>query len=52
MNLTSVLDYVIAITGILIIIISFVWNIYEVFVHKTGRHPNGRENHSEDSAIR
>lgn len=46
MNLTSALDYVIAITGILIIIVSFAWNIYEVFIHRS---------HSEepdDSAIR
>lgn len=31
MNLTSVLDYVIAITGLAIIIGSFIWNIYDVF---------------------
>lgn len=31
MNLTSVLDYVIAITGFVIIIGSFAWSIYDVF---------------------
>lgn len=52
MNLTSALDYFIAISGILIIIISFVWNIYEVFVHKSERHTSAQKDQSEDSAIR
>lgn len=46
MNLTSVLDYVIAITGILIIVVSFAWNIYEVFLHRS------HSEEAEDSAIR
>lgn len=44
MELNGALDYFIAISGILIILISFVWNIYEVFIHK----PNHSD--SEDSA--
>lgn len=35
MNLTSALDYAIAIIGFAIIGISFGWNIYEVFIHKS-----------------
>lgn len=46
MNLTSALDYVIAVTGILIIVISFAWNIYEVFIHKS------HSEESDDSAMR
>ena len=34
MNLTSTLDYIIAITGFAIIIGSFAWNIYDVFFQK------------------
>ena len=44
MELNGALDYFIAISGILIILISFVWNIYEVFIHKSSH------SHSEDSA--
>lgn len=50
MELSSALDYVIAITGILIIVVSFVWNIYEVFFHKETKAP--RSGDSTDSAIR
>lgn len=32
MNLTSTLDYIIAVIGILIIVVSFAWNIYDVFI--------------------
>lgn len=46
MNLTSALDYVIAVTGILIIVISFAWNIYEVFIHKS------HTDEAEESAMR
>lgn len=46
MNLTSPLDYVIAVSGILIIFVSFAWNIYEVFLHKS------TNSSDEDSAIR
>lgn len=46
MNLTSTLDYFIAITGILIIVVSFAWNIYEVFIH------HSQSETSEDSAMR
>lgn len=46
MNLTSALDYVIAVTGILIIVISFAWNIYEVFIHKS------HTGEAEESAMR
>ena len=46
MNLTSPLDYVIAVSGILMIFISFAWNIYEVFLHKS------TNSSDEDSAIR
>lgn len=46
MNLTSALDYVIAITGILIIFVSFAWNIYEVFIH------NSHSEESDESAMR
>ena len=35
MNLSSTLDYIIAISGFLIIIISFAWNIYDVFLRKS-----------------
>lgn len=35
LNLTSPLDYFIAISGILIIIGSFAWNIYDIFIHKS-----------------
>ncbi len=52
MNLTSALDYFIAIAGIAIIVISFVWNIYEVFVHKSGHQTSDPGHDSEDSAIR
>lgn len=41
LNLTSPLDYIIAISGMLIIIGSFAWNIYDIFLRR----------HS-DSAIR
>lgn len=50
MELNSALDYLIAISGILIIVTSFVWNIYEVFFHKGAKPP--RSNDSADSAIR
>ena len=46
MNLTSPLDYVIAVSDILIIFVSFAWNIYEVFLHKS------TDSSDEDSAIR
>ena len=46
MNLTSPLDYVIAVSGILTIFVSFAWNIYEVFLHKSN------DSSDEDSAIR
>lgn len=46
MNLTNTLDYFIAITGSLIMIVSFAWNIYEVFIHRS------QSEESEDSAIR
>lgn len=46
MELTSALDYFIAITGILIIVVSFAWNIYEVFFHRS------HSETSEDSAMR
>ncbi len=58
MNLSSVLDYMIAISGILIIFVSFAWNIYDVFIRKTVHHDSlssGTEqkaSHSQDSAIR
>lgn len=52
MNLTSALDYIVAIAGIAIIVVSFAWNIYEVFIHKSGQHSSDPEHHSEDSAIR
>lgn len=45
-HLSSVLDYVIAATGCLIIFVSFAWNIYEVFFHKSD------QPQSEDSAMR
>lgn len=47
MNLTSPLDYAIAISGILIIAVSFGWNIYEVFFRKHSHRPQ-----SDDSAMR
>ena len=34
MYLTSALDYVIAIAGILIIVGIFAWNIYDTFIHR------------------
>ena len=46
MELTSAFDYFIAITGILIIVVSFAWNIYEVFFHR----PHSEA--PEDSAMR
>lgn len=49
MNLSSSLDYFIAITGILIIVVSFAWNIYEVFIRKA-HHDSPSED--SDSAIR
>lgn len=55
MNLTSGLDYFIAGSGILIILVIFAWNIYEVFVRKSGHGSSARpdtDDHSEDSAIR
>lgn len=50
MNLTSVLDYVIAITGFIIIIGSFGWNIYEVFLHAP--HSSEKTSQPSDSDIR
>lgn len=50
MELSSALDYFIAILGILIIVVSFVWNIYEVFFHKETEAPCSDD--STDSAIR
>ena len=57
MNLSSTLDYVISISGFLIIIISFAWNIYDVFLRKSIHHlaEIRHEEHiaqSSDSAIR
>ena len=55
MNLTSGLDCFIAVTGILIIVVIFAWNIYEVFVRKSSHSsstPPQTNDHSEDSAIR
>lgn len=53
MNLTSALDYVIAITGILIIVISFGWNIYDVFLRKAIHiSKENTSSQSADSAIR
>ena len=40
LNLTSPLDYFIAVSGILIIIGSFAWNIYDVFFHKSMQQPS------------
>lgn len=34
MNLTGAFDYIVAIAGILIIVGSFAWNIYEIFIHR------------------
>lgn len=45
MNLTSALDYFIAISGFLIIIGSFAWNIYDIYLRKA-------LHHSADSNIR
>ncbi|MCI9416088.1 MAG: hypothetical protein HFI82_01575 [Eubacterium sp.] len=50
MELNGALDYFIAISGILIIVISFVWNIYEVFIHKTTDASHAVD--SADSTIR
>jgi len=50
MNLTSVLDYIIAITGLIIIIGSFAWNIYEVFLK--GSHTSSDKSQFSDSDIR
>lgn len=55
MHLTSMLDYVIAIIGMLIIVVSFGWNIYEVFFREAlHTHATGDETKtsSSDSAIR
>lgn len=55
MNLTSGLDYFIAIAGILMIVVIFAWNFYEVFVRKSdhnSKDAQGKADHSEDSAIR
>lgn len=49
MNLTSALDYFIAVSGILIIAISFGWNIYEVFIRKSTQNPNGNPKQQENS---
>ncbi len=49
MNLSSTLDYFIAVTGILIIAVSFIWNIYEVFIRKAHKNPHSEDS---DSAIR
>ncbi len=49
MNLTSPLDYFIAVSGILIIAISFGWNIYEVFIRKSTQNPNGNPKQQENS---
>ena len=55
MSLTSGLDYFIAAAGILIIVLIFAWNIYEVFIRKSNHDSSaisGKDDHSEDSAIR
>lgn len=50
MEFTSTLDYFIAAMGILIIVVSFAWNIYEVFLHKAQDSASLED--SKDSAIR
>lgn len=50
MILTNLSDYVIAILGILIIAVGFIWNIYDVFIHKSA--PHSETSQSEDSTIR
>lgn len=58
MNFTGVLDYVIAILGFFIIVVSFAWNIYDVFLRKSIHHfTTAKEEESDtpqstDSAIR
>lgn len=58
MNLTGVLDYVIAILGFFIIVVSFAWNIYDVFLRKSIHHfiavkeEKSDTPQSTDSAIR
>lgn len=43
-HLTGPMDYIIAISGMLIIITSFAWNIYDIFLRKSMHH------HTPDSA--
>ncbi len=53
MEFTSALDYAIAVIGILIIAVSFAWNIYEVFFHKSkGGQKGPSDAHPSDSSIR
>lgn len=56
-HLTGPMDYIIAISGMLIIITSFAWNIYDIFLRKSIHHhlsdseDSGSDQFS-DSAIR
>lgn len=49
MDLNSGLDYFIAISGFLIILVSFGWNMYDVFLRKSSHHAHSDDS---DSAIR